>query len=688
VHLKRLRKPSGGIRIHSVAREDKNHGSNQKVKKIAMSQTEAPGTIHISPKEAERIQTRIKNRRQQCKKSVGQAREPTEKGVLHQHITMLNLNNDMDLMGGGGGQESEGITVLPIEKPYLPSTASLDELTSMRLSELKMETHHKGRKLSVRRKEAVVEQKAHTWTAVEEEGSEDVERLEIVVHKSRGAEDLLDSIKAFTIKEPYFTLSDDNEPTLRIDHPSDIVIHSEDVSVGADASAVERATKCKEEGNAALKRKELLDAHARYTEGLLALTKGGAADDKLARDIHRNRAHVNLQLNRMDEAKTDGIAAVTGIDDERHRDLDSKAYFRAARAAYNLGQWQEAKDLFEKQKSLAPGDKDAATNLEKLATRLHEQQTGEYDFNKIRSGLSKLRPRADAADYDGNTERRESKGHGYGLFATKDIDAGLIILCEKALCIVWSHEADGWTALTVDARDSQTRVQPVGLTKAIVAKLMANPSQIEKATSLFGDHKGLGKQLLIKDGTPVVDTFQIHDIVSRNAFGPGETFVTGKQDGRKASTGLWVRSAYINHSCIPNAKKDSVGDLMIFRATRPIKAGEEIFHCYSESIDLKDRAANLEKTWGFVCDCRLCKAEKKDGAQVREKRLELMGQAEALMQRDDVRIAKRTTVGRLETVIKELNETYNEQRYQGIPRYGVERIQEWMDQAKRGQKLK
>jgi hypothetical protein len=53
-----------------------------------------------------------------------------------------------------------------------------------------------------------------------------------------------------------------------------------------------------------------------------------------------------------------------------------------------------------------------------------------------------------------------------------------------------------------------------------------------------------------------------------------------------------------------------------------------------------------------------------------------------------MRIAKRTTVGRLETVIKELNETYNEQRYQGIPRYGVERIQEWMDQAKRGQKLK
>lgn len=649
--------------------------------------TQAQGTIHISPKEAERIQTRIKDRRQKCKQSAGQAREPTDKQALHQHITMLNLNSDMELMGGGA-EKSEGITVLAIDKPYSPSTASLDELEPIKLSELKMETHHKERKLAVKRNDAVVEQKAHSWTVVEEEGSEDVERLEVVVHKSRGGEDLLDSIKAFTIKEPYFTLSDDNEPTLRIDHPSDIVIHGEEVATSEGASPVERATKCKEEGNASLKRKELLDAHAKYTKGLSILEKGGASTDKLAHDIHRNRAHVNLQLSRMDEAKTDGIAAVTNIDDARHKDLDSKAYFRAACAAYNLGQWQEAKELFSKQKSLAPSDKDAATNLEKLEARLREQQTGEYNFDKIRAGLSKLRPRADVADYDGQTERKESKGHGYGLFATKDITAGSIILCEKALHIVWSHEADGWTALTVDARDSQTRVQPVGLTKALVAKLMSNPSQIEKATSLFGDHVGLGQQLLSKDGSPVVDAFQIHDIVSRNAFGPGQTFATGKQDGRVASTGLWVRSAYINHSCIPNAKKDSVGDLMIFYATRDIKAGEEIVHCYAEAIDLQDRAANLKTTWGFDCDCRLCKAEKKDGAQVREKRMELMGQAEALMQRDDIRLAKRTTVARMDTVMKELNETYNEQRYQGIPRYGVERIQQWVDEARKNMKLK
>jgi len=671
-----------------------------------MSSKSAPGTIHIAPSEASRIQSRIKDRKAKCSQLAGTPRQPTDKQALHQTITMLNLTNDMDLMGGGGGfgggepeEKSEAITVLAINPPYTPSTAELAELEAIKLGDLLMEKRHEGKKLRVRRREAVVELKGRSWTVVEDAEGEDVERLEVVLHKSKSGEDWLDSIPMgvqITIKEPLFTLNDDGEPTLRIDHPADVVVHWQE-KIAADvektaSSALERATKCKESGNAALKRKELLDAHAQYSAGLAILTETQEENEettKLLRDIHRNRAHVNLQLQRMDEAKLDGRTAVTNIDDARHKDLDSKAYFRAACAAYNLGQWQEAKMLFEKQQSLAPADKDAAANLEKLQKRFRESETGVYDFDAIRAGLSKLRPRVDAADYDGPTERKESKGHGFGLFATKDIPAGSVILCEKALALVWSHEADGWTALTVDARDGQTRVQPVGLTKNLVAKLTANPSLIAKATSLFGDHAGLGTQVLIKDGSPVVDTFQIHDIVSRNAFGPGEIFASKQQqDGRKASTGLWVRSAYINHSCIPNAAKDSVGDLMVFRAVRDIAAGEEITHCYSEAIDLKDRAANLKTTWGFECDCKLCKAEKKDGAALRTKRMELMGQAEALMARDDVRIAKRVTVGRLETVMKELDATYNEQRYQGIPRYGVERIQEWIGLAKKGLKLK
>jgi len=41
----------------------------------------------------------------------------------------------------------------------------------------------------------------------------------------------------------------------------------------------------------------------------------------------------------------------------------------------------------------------------------------------------------------------------------------------------------------------------------------------------------------------VVDVFRVHDIVSRNAFGPGSQF--GEESVSKASTGLWIWAAYI-----------------------------------------------------------------------------------------------------------------------------------------------
>jgi SET domain-containing protein len=65
----------------------------------------------------------------------------------------------------------------------------------------------------------------------------------------------------------------------------------------------------------------------------------------------------------------------------------------------------------------------------------------------------------------------------------------------------------------------------------------------------------------------------------------------------------------IHHSCIPNARKEYIGDLLVLRATRPIKAGEEIFHAYDESPDYDERQQALNLTWGFRCDCALCRRE-------------------------------------------------------------------------------
>jgi hypothetical protein len=47
---------------------------------------------------------------------------------------------------------------------------------------------------------------------------------------------------------------------------------------------------------------------------------------------------------------------------------------------------------------------------------------------------------------------------------------------------------EGLTAMTYDLRDDKIRVSPVGLTRALVQKLLSNPSQIERVFDLFGDY--------------------------------------------------------------------------------------------------------------------------------------------------------------------------------------------------------
>ncbi|KAK4539612.1 hypothetical protein LTR36_010495 [Oleoguttula mirabilis] len=669
-----------------------------------MSQPTNEGAFFLTVEEDARIRTTVKAQLQQCRDLAGQAREPNDPRSAPGEATSAAFL--ADLTGGSQDEQTvpngrpDAMVVVGVGSPYPPCTVSLRDLRPMKLDELRMNTHHRGRVLAVRRDVAVVRLVARSWTVVQEGGMPGhTERLEMYLHQSRHGEDVLEEESMFLVKEPYFTLSDQGEPTLRIDHPSDLVLSTngfddetlnlfnEDDNTAPASAAVPFAAlgsktvkQCKDEGNAALKQQALLQAHAKYSEGLRLATKDAAArQDDFANDISRNRAYVNLLLNRLDEAKADALAAVSGLDDQKHKDLDSKALFRAGCAAYNAGLYQEARKSFEEQINLTQGDKDALAMTRKIEMRLHEQVTGQYNFKKLKAALSKTRPRVDAASFDGRTEVRDSPGCGRGLFATHAIAAGEIILCEKAFCVVWGHEKEAWTAISYDVRDDRIRGAPVGLHKAIVQKLLDNPSQVERFMDLYGDYEGVGKKLVMADSRPVIDTFQVRDIVARNAFGVGP--VDGDENTANASTGLWVRAAYVNHSCLSNTNKDHVGDLMILRASRPIAAGEEITHSYDESADYDARVAALENTWGFTCTCALCGAERADGAEVRKKRRELADEAEVLMARGTAAAASRLTITKVKRLARGMEGSYNGERYKELPRRALTSVQQWLGHA-------
>ena len=643
-------------------------------------------TIFLTEEEAERIRNTAKDKVKKCSEVVGHARESRDAKSAISQVVGASLMADMGMAEDQGGT----IPVLTIGQPYSPCTLSLQELRLMKLAQLQLDTHHRGYHLILKRVSPVVTLAARTWTMVQDQDGEgdDTERLDVTLHNSRQGEDVLDSASHFVIKEPYFTLTDQGEATLRIDHPSDLIVCKDGPNdslksaskAGNVAAAEKLAITCKNEGNAALKDKESPLAHAKYTKGLRVARQDDVLDlnPELTRDLRRNRAHVNLLLNQLDEAISDAKASLINKEDDRSKELDSKAYSRAGTAAYALGEFHGAKTYFEEQQKLALEDKNARINLRRIEMRLHEQHTGAYNWEKIKANLSRARPRVDAASFLSNTRIRDSPGRGRGLFATCDISAGEIVMCEKAFCVVWGLESEALTAMTYDVRDDRIRVSPVGLSKSIVQKLLSNPSQIEKVMDLYSDYQGDEKNVFGTEDGPIVDTFRVHDIVSRNAFGLGSQF--GEQGAKDASTGLWIWTAYVNHSCIPNVKKEFVGDLMVLRATRSVVAGEEILHSYVESRDYEARKRALMTTWGFECNCSLCAAERPDDSAVKKKRLELASDAEAFVGKENWVDVKRLTISKVQRLERATNDTSNSEVYKDVPR-AVRSIQEWLTKA-------
>ena len=664
-----------------------------------MSNAHGSNTFFLTPDEADRVRNNVKGRLQKCQELTGQPRELSNASSSKNQIATASLLADFAQPESVAKKNRpDTMVAFAAGLPYPPCTVSRQKLQPISLSDLRLETHHRGHILTVKRVAPVVKLLARSWTIVQAEATGQTERLEVFLHRSEHGNDVLESSSAFMIREPYFTLNDQSERTIRVDHPSDLALCPTDYPNGADKEnqdpertqgetnppLMKAAEQRKIDGNAALKQKDLPRAHSKYTEGVQMVRQDDAAKTDIACDLFRNRAHVNLLLNRFDEARADALASLTGMDDSKHKDLDSKAYFRAGCAAYNLGDFQEAKFLFEQQQKLAPTDKDAKLYLRKIEARLQEQASGVYDWKKIKAGLSKARPRVDAASFAGHTKVRESSGRGRGLFATRPIGTGDLVLCEKAFCVVWGHESEAWTALTYDVRDDMIRGFPAGLHQAIVQKLQTNPSQIARVMDLYGDYEGIGKRLITADDVPVIDVFQAHDIIARNAFGPGAVFSGDREsseDVTSASTGLWTHAAYINHSCMPNAKVEYIGDLMLLYAIRPIGAGEEITHCYNDSSDLDARKTALRTTWGFTCTCGLCAAEEADGPALRKKRNKLEQEAKTFMQKEASVKAKRLSIMRAERLGRAINETYDNGRYQDMPRVALSGIQKWLAEA-------
>ncbi|KAL7924681.1 hypothetical protein ACQKWADRAFT_319251 [Trichoderma austrokoningii] len=585
-----------------------------------------------------------------------------------------------------------------IGEAYPPCTMPLSSLVPIHIRDLKLETQHRGHVLIVRTF-CEPDYLASVQNAIEDESGE-VNRLAIYnLLPTTDPNAVLPKGAIVAIKEPYYKCTADGGVIVRVDHPTDFELLKPGhgmIPRGFNARIMQigqTAMHLKDEANAKFSSGDFREAIEIYSDALDACDPG-EDDDELRRDLHRNRAAANLRLGRYEPAMKDAMASLISAQDisEAAKALNLKALYRAGKAAYGLQDFAQAKRLFDQALELDGSHKETQIELTRTAKRIAEQENGEYDF----SLMSKLAPRQhyflDNASFLRRVKVVQTENRGRGLFATEALKPGDVIFVEKAFYV--AHPNGGDTSVLFNVNTDRISVGVQGrCLYGIIDKLIWNPTLANKYADLwdggkFGNNND--KEFKVIDGRAAVDTFRVQAIVELNSFGYRRDHCRGKKpqsDERLSSNesvGIWLQASYTNHSCISNATRAFIGDMMVVRASRDIPAGGEIFMAYhNPEKPLDERQKIFADHYGFQCACDLCRADGKVPKATLAKRARLRAEIDSFMttfasQNGSRKNCSDSKKAEAKKLLKELRATYPKAQFERLPRLECLELGYWM----------
>ena len=360
---------------------------------------------------------------------------------------------------------------------------------------------------------------------------------------------------------------------------------------------------------------------------------------------------------------------------------DWRAYFTAGRAAYGLCDYATARAHFEKALQINASGTGLQKEYERCLARLREEETGDYDFPGMFASLNTSNVHLDVGSYLAGTTVTTSALHGRGIFAARDFKAGDLIFAEKCALMPNQYEPSRASA---------------ALYAMMVRQLFDNPSLAREVFKLYPGELGYPESGLegeLVDGVPVVDVFRVEGIRTKNCFSaPLSTFEDtqpNREPGAMAK-GLWAYASYMNHSCVPNTMRSFLGDVLISRATRGIRKGEELFQQYVPVQALVDvRQRGFLDGWGFKCRCALCEGEKGSSPAMLQKRKELLATVEKICAKKvptKDTIIPDSTIRNVERLAKQLEDLHEAEVYASLPRLSLVYPDNWLVAAHRGRK--
>ncbi|KAH7196398.1 uncharacterized protein B0J16DRAFT_325915 [Fusarium flagelliforme] len=558
------------------------------------------------------------------------------------------------------------IATMQVPAPYPPCIKSANELEPIMISDMRLETHHRGKKILLRVLTPPDRMTAVMAIVEDEKGTAVLLQLyhqpeETIVP----ATEILNPNMVYILKEPFFKCATDGTYSLRVDHPSDIIqLDGADDRIPSHwrpsmVISHENSSDIRKQGNDAVQVKKWAEALRLYSSAIQA---GQTSEERQLAFLNRSLA--NLNLNRPKQALLDAEKATNPAMPSE------KALFRKARALHELGDYQQSLEILEELTHSFPENKAASSEKARINERLKEQQTGEYNFTQMYKQAERTPPFIDCATFSAPVEIRESPGRGKGLFTTKAVSAGELLLCEKAFAYSFAGDEQSRKQTKILMNLATKRMVVGGqahLLTLIVQKLYHNSS----LSADFGDlhHADYQKPTVLEtDGTPVVDSFLVEKITSFNNFGAPRTSresflkatsssrdMTSGKDFEYTTSGIWLLASRINHSCVGNCRRSFIGDMQIVRATKDLVAGTELRFCYRLPVAFESyqEAQKGFKNWGFTCDCELCLCKKATSRSVFQKRKVLADGLQRLLHEPDSGNGAKAI-----RLIKALEETY------------------------------
>lgn len=197
--------------------------------------------------------------------------------------------------------------------------------------------------------------------------------------------------------------------------------------------------------------------------------------------------------------------------------------------------------------------------------------------------------------------------HSRKLVVTKDVEAGEPLFVQNALVFASLDRAEDIVRL----KTSLVTAATLSPRQAKLVDILLDQREWDDLTS-DGVMETLRNPKVVRDSPWSTDP---DDMVTH--FQECEKLVLRTQilTGKKYS-GIWTLPAMTRHSCVPSATYTIWGDVIMARASRSLKAGDEVtFAMYDHWFPLEMRQEKFTSN-NFWCRCERCEAEASFDAEV------------------------------------------------------------------------